>query len=154
MFILINIEILKFLKYLFCYAVWFYFSCTVFIRVFLFVLDSLFSFNFLFSLTNNVYFSLLPFIPIKFQIRDLLWLNKKISNLKFKLQKSNFLFFSRKIYFTRYLNHFLLGFVSSKLFVYKIKFKLYNFLKGNLFFQRFSSDLVRSNEAVLNFLII
>lgn len=111
----------------------------------------------MFSIKNNVFLNLVPFIPIKFKTGYLSLLNRKMFFSKIKQQKLGFLsslFFSRKIYFIRYLNRFLLGFISSKLFVYKIKLKLCNFLKGNLLFEKFSSDLFIINEAAFNLLII
>lgn len=119
-------------------------SCTVFERSLLFLFDSLFSFNFLFSLTP-CYFSSYILFPLKFRKKRLtdFWIAplKSISSLPCS-------FFSRKFYFARYLSHFLIGFISSKLFVYKLKCKISKFLKGNLFLEEFSFDIFLITETV------
>lgn len=60
--------------------------------------------------------------------------------------------FKKNIYYVRYLNYFLIALISSKLFAFKLKKRITNFLRGNLFLNLSYGDIYLNVEKNIVFL--
>ena len=113
----------------------------VFLSIFQSQLISTSFYNFEFSnRKNNLSYKLYYFSPLK-----LIKTFSYFSTFSFRIFSNNFskknYCFSREFYYSRYLNYFLFGFICSKSFLLKLKIKIFNFLKGNLFVNNFTNKL-------------
>jgi len=87
----------------------------------------------IYYLRNKNLVALNNVLPLKFRKVNL----SSFFYSKIKVWRSNFeklVFVQREIKFLRYINYFIVSFVSSKLFVNKVKVKIINFLRSNLLF--------------------
>lgn len=100
-------------------------------------------FNYTYPLKRNNIFikKLSDFFPLKLtkNVNNYAYNFSVFSNFVFNLDTTeSFFYFSRKFYYVRYINYFLLGFICSKSLALKLKTKFFNYLKGNLFVKNFS----------------
>jgi len=110
-------------------------------------LDSLFCYNIL-PVFNTFFGNLDFYSPVKLISSNFILDLRDFFFKKRVFYRSSF--YIRRVYFLRYLNNFIFGFVSSKFFAYKFKRRLFAFLKGNLFLNRCACDLVFISEIVFN----
>ena len=110
-------------------------------------------FNTNYSLSKEFFYSKLYNDRSKFPLVPLM-LDKSFSrsfNLFTSEARSNYncnFVFDKHIYYARYLNSFLFGFIGSKTFLSKLKYKIISFLKGNLYLdiKKFSFLYLFDNE--------
>ena len=91
---------------------------------------SLYKKNFIEYSPINLENKLMKFKNIRF-----LYVDKYNKFKRFFFEKRNFLVpFTKHIYYARYIDHFIFGFISSKIFVFSIQKKLVSFIRSNLHF--------------------
>lgn len=113
------------------------------------------AYNFLGPLISN-YVPLKYINHVKYFPNTKLYIKSRLENMKsFLLLKSYDLqlkFFSKKIFFIRFLNHFLLGIFSTSFLAKLVVNKVNDFIKSNIKFFFETSQIFRPNENNLYFL--